>query len=277
VAGIELPESPVEGIAFGMAAGTGFKKWPGERGHLRAVIGLTKFGRLVPLGCWAGRSWEEIGRIVRGRLRGEGVQLELFATDGEPELDEHLAGIGRRGQRCLWHIPRGLGYALWKDEAAFGERRRLAKKVAGLIGVEVPEEEWELVEREDRRGLRETVEANRAALSALAGEFHARGYEKAATYLDRAVDRIFSQVELWLETGVVAPRTTSILECVMRELSRRVKRLGWNWRDHGITQMSQMVMLRRYDPETWDAWWRERLGLRGRCRITIQNIERKAA
>lgn len=277
LAGQDLPESPWEDLSFGMADGTAFKKWPGERGHLLAVIGLTKTGRLVPMGCYAGTSWEEIGKGIRGRLREEGVQLELFATDGEVELDDHLAGIGRRAQRCIWHIPRGLGYALWKDEVALRKRRRLQKEVAGLVGIELPEGEWELVGPEDRRELWEAKETNRKGMEELALDFKRRGYEKAATYLERAVGRIFSHVELWLETGVVAPRTTSILENVMRELGRRVKKLGWNWRDPGVAQMSQIVMLRRYDPKTWEAWWRDKLGLRGRCRITIQGIDRSAA
>jgi hypothetical protein len=279
LAGLDLPESPVKELAFGMADGTGFKKWPGQRGHLRAVIGLRSDGKVVPLGCWAGTSWETIGAKVRARLRGEGVQLELFATDGEPELDKHLATIGDHAQRCVWHLPRGLNYALWEDDAhaPLEARRGLSKDLAGLIGVELPDGEWEAISPDDREELRREVKNRRATVEELAREFRARGYHKAAGYLERSLDRLFANVELWLETGVVAPRTTSILENVMRELGRRVKKLGWNWRDPGVAQMSQMVMLRRYDPETWDAWWRERLGLRGRCRITVESIERKAA
>jgi hypothetical protein len=41
--------------------------------------------------------------------------------------------------------------------------------------------------------------------------------------------------------------------------------------------MAKIVMLRHCDPVTWDAWWKERLGLKGRCRIRIASIQRSAA
>jgi len=40
-------------------------------------------------------------------------------------------------------------------------------------------------------------------------------------------------LRLWLETGIVCPRTTSIIENLIRELVRRLKKIGWNWSDAG--------------------------------------------
>jgi hypothetical protein len=36
-------------------------------------------------------------------------------------------------------------------------------------------------------------------------------------------------------------------------------------------------MLRHYDQPTWDAYWKQALDLRGRCRIRIERIECRAA
>lgn len=83
-------------------------------------------------------------------------------------------------------------------------------------------------------------------------------------------------MKLWLATGVIAPRTTSILEnpdASGRELGRRVKKLGWNWSDEGIVRIAKIILLRHYDREAWDRYWREALGLRNRCRIQILWVE----
>ena len=80
-----------------------------------------------------------------------------------------------------------------------------------------------------------------------------------------------------METGIVSPRTTSILENIMRELGRRVNKLGWNWSDEGVEQMAKMVIMRRYDREVWEVYWRKELGLRGRCTIVIKEIRRHVA
>lgn len=280
VARQEIPASPPADAVTGMADGTGFKKWPGKKGELRVVIGLDSSGKPRGLGTYAGRSWEEIGEDIRRKLRtreGEAPQLRLFAMDGEPGLDRHLASLGEHGQRCVWHLPRDLGYALWEQGAKLEERKEQGKKLAGLVGIEVPEEDWEEIRAKDRKALEETVKKSEEEIRGMAREFQEKGYTKAATYLENALGRIFSHVRLWLETGIVAPRTTSILENIMRELGRRVKKLGWNWSDAGVERMARMVMLRRYDEPRWEAYWRERLGLRGRCRIEIRSLQRRAA
>ncbi len=67
----------------------------------------------------------------------------------------------------------------------------------------------------------------------------------------------------------MAPRTASIVENTIRELVRRLKKVGWNWSDAGATRMGRVVLLRRYDEETWDKYWRDRMNLQGRCQIQI--------
>ena len=50
VVGRDLPQSPVSQIDSGMTDGTKFKKWPGQRGELRIVIGLGKGQKVRPVG-----------------------------------------------------------------------------------------------------------------------------------------------------------------------------------------------------------------------------------
>lgn len=280
VATRKIPESSPEGAVTGMADGTRFKKWPGERGTLRVVIGLDSQGKPRPFGTYAGRDWESIGADVRRKLRvgkkGE-IQLRLFAEDGEPGLDRHLASVADHAQRCVWHVPRDLGYALWEQGAPLAERKTEQQKLTGLVGMEIPEEDWEAIQPRDRQALNESVNRSESEIRSMAREFAEKGYTKAATYLLNAADKIFSHVRLWLETGIVAPRTTSILENIMRELGRRIKKLGWNWSDAGVEKIAKMILLKRFDKERWDGYWQEELGLQRRCRIEIRSIQRRAA
>jgi len=275
---LAVPDSDPAGCVYGMADGTGFKKWPKARGDLRVVIGLDSQGKPKPLGAYSGESWERIGKKTAKKLKkGKEKQLKLFAVDGEPGLDAHLASVAEKSQRCVWHLPRDLGYAMWGDQAPLEERKQAGLQLGGLVGIEVPAGDWEAISPQDKKAFEEAIESNERQIKAMTKQFEEKGYRKAATYLDNAFDHIFSHARLWLETGIVAPRTTSILENIMRELGRRVKKLGWNWSDEGVVRIAKMVLLRRYDQAQWEAFWKETLGLKGRCRITIKKIARKAA
>lgn len=277
VAGHAFPEGEGTGAVAGMADGTGFKKWPGKKGELRVVIGLDAGGKPIPLGTYAGESWADIAIKVEGRLKDSGTRLELFALDGEPALDRCLAGLAGTSQRCIWHLARDLGFSLWQDGVSLEERKMEFGALAGLVGVEIPEQDLEIVPPDQREDLRRELSAREAQLEAMAAEFRQKGYRKAATYLENAMGKVFSHLYLWLETGIVAPRTTSILENIIRELGRRVKKLGWNWSDPGIVRVSQIIMLKRYNQEQWEEYWKAYLGLKDRCSIAINSIERKAA
>jgi hypothetical protein len=50
-----------------VADGTGVKEYKGCKGELRSVIGITKEGRVEPLGCFINTSWPEIERMVKKR------------------------------------------------------------------------------------------------------------------------------------------------------------------------------------------------------------------
>jgi hypothetical protein len=92
--------------------------------------------------------------------------------------------------------------------------------------------------------LKGRIEAARKELDHLREDFEKKGDEKAATYLAKARDRLFNHLLLWLDRGIIAPRTASIGENI-RELVRRLKKVGWNWSDAGATRMGRVVMTRR--------------------------------
>jgi hypothetical protein len=263
---------PVETL---MADGTGFKHQPGQRGEVRLVLGITGKGCLRPMGVWAGTSWEDIAKEVKDQLRGR-PRPQLLATDGEDRIEQWLGPLVERVQRCQWHFVRESTITGWKADLPKLEREALQNQLKELISIEIPASDVEMVQPQDRAELRECIRESRQALSRLASDFDRRGYARVATYLTRAKKQLFAHLELWLETGIVGHRTTSIIECMIRELARRLKKIGWNWSDAGATRLGRIVMIRRYDGQAWEDYWRGRLQLHDRCQMHIVRC-RKAA
>jgi hypothetical protein len=248
------------------ADGTGFKKRYAQKGQVRMVLQIGAKGDVRPVGVWAGHSWKEIAGDVADQQQGQG---SLFLSDGERGLEDHLGRLCERSQRGHWHASREVGYALWEDKAPFKERKAREHQVGRLIALEIPEEDLEFVSEREKDVLQHRIEQAEEQLDTLCEEFEAKGYPKASTYLRRARDQLFSHLRLWIETGIIAPRTTSIIENLIRELVRRLKKIGWNWSDDGAARMGRIVMIRRYDPEEWFKYWNDRINLRGRCKICI--------
>jgi len=268
---------PLERITGLLADGTGVKQSRGKRGELRAVIGVTTEGRVLPVGTYVNQSWKEIEVNVRRRMRRGGAAPEAtgpplpFVFDGEPGLDDFLAGVVSVG-RCVWHGPRGLYHALWEDDQRKASITPQQQKLRQLIGIELPEGSYELLADEDKEEVRKRLTASRAELDQMIATFDTRGYASGAQYLRGLARHIFNHVEHWLATGVIAPRTTSLLERVFREIGRRLKRIAWGWSDKGAANVSKMIVIRQYDRETWDAYWKKKLGIHGVFTIGIAAV-----
>jgi len=84
--------------------------------------------------------------------------------------------------------------------------------------------------------------------------------------------RLFTNVELWLKTGVIAPKTTSLLERVFREIGRRLKKIAWGWSDTAVTNISKMIMIKQYSRDKWEKYWKEKLGIKGYFDIQIVSV-----
>lgn len=251
-----------------MADGTGFKKRGPERGDLRVLIGLDGQNKPFAMGVWAGKSWSEIGPEVKERIKGH-VQSSLFVHDGEVGISEHLADIAAREARCRWHMPRGQTYALWGDDVPKEERDKYGGRLRGILGIEIPVDDWQELKPEHLEPLREELQRAKDRYKELTEEFARRGYAKAHEYLSRAVDHVFTQVETWLDTGIVLPGTTTVLERIMRDLGRRLKKLGYGWSDEGLTRIATILLKKRHEPEDWERYWDERMRIHGLCTAVV--------
>ncbi|MFC1863728.1 hypothetical protein ACFL1Z_07230 [Thermodesulfobacteriota bacterium] len=262
----------IEDLSAIMADGTGVKQQKGRKGELRAVIGLTKEGRVEPLGTFTNTEWSDIELNIKKRIKEAAPWNIPFIYDGEPGLDNFLADVAE-SQRCTWHASRGVYHAFWEDGLKKKDSQPVTDKIKQLIGIELPEDDYEILKEEDKDEVKSKYESSKSEIKELIETFREKGYERGTAYLENLSERLFTNIELWLRTGVIAPKTTSLLERVFREIGRRLKRIAWGWADKSVTNLSKMIMIRQYSREKWEKYWKQKMGINGYFEIQIKSVE----
>ena len=261
-----------EDLSAILADGTGVKQYEGRKGELRAVIGITNKGRVEPLGSFTNTEWEEIERTVKERIKEAKAYNIPFIYDGEPGLDDFLSKVAE-SQRCTWHGPRGLYHSLWQDGLKKKESQPETDKIRQLIGIELPEGDFEILKEKDKQQVKTKYETSKSEIKELIKTFREKGYKHGAAYLENLSNRLFTNIELWLKTGVIAPKTTSLLERLFREIGRRLKRIAWGWSDKTVTNISKMIMIRQYSRDKLEKYWKEKLGIKSYFNIEISSVK----
>jgi hypothetical protein len=269
----DLYQEPVsvEDLSAIMADGTGVKQYRGHKGELRAVVGVTTAGRVEPLGTFTNMEWSDIEKVIKDRIKQAKPFNIPFVYDGEPGLDDFLAEVAQ-SQRCTWHGPRGLYHALWEDGLKKKESQPAIDQLKHLIGIELPEGEFEILKEEDKEAVNIQYNASKIQIQELIETFRQKGYSHGASYLENLSDRLFTHIELWLKSGIVAPKTISLLERVFRELGRRLKKIAWGWSDRVATKLSKMILLKQYSRAKWEKYWKHKLEIEGHFHISIASV-----
>ena len=141
------------------------------------------------------------------------ARANLGITDGEPELKGVLARTqpDLPSQRCLFHAPRDLYWALYRDGA---------------------QGEWAYWEKRLKQELWKPSAKGMAGVDCLIAELDWGRFHSAATYLRNAKDELFTVTRL-RERGI-APElvmvATSAVEREFREINRRTE-VGTRWSD----------------------------------------------
>jgi len=187
-------------------------------------------------------------------------------------LDNFLSDL-LESQRCTWHGPRGRYHALWEDGLRKKDSQPHIDKLKHLVGIELPQEEYEILKQEDKDQVQRQYQSSKSEIDQLVSLFRSKGYYKGASYLENLSERIFTNIQIWLKTGVIAPKTTSLLERMFREIGRRLKRIAWGWSDSAVKKLSQMIILKQYRKEKWEQYWRQKLGIAGHFKIQIEMVE----
>ena len=249
-----------------LADGTGYKRQGAEttRGQLRLMMGVAGSPRrLVPLGAWANTSWEDIDAQMLEQ-KPEKVKPPVVAIDGETG-QEMLGNLAQDVQRCQWHVPHQLAFALYSDGVKRPEQATHIDKLSGIVKIELPSGDYRSIPHEMRDQIQGQLLESKEAMSGLVRSFQQKGYLAAASYLRNASEHTFTVVEKWLELGYMPPKAISLLERVMREMGRRIKKIGASWKEKGVLAVAKVLLTRIYDPKQWEKYWAKLLDLQGRC------------
>jgi hypothetical protein len=128
--------------------------------------------------------------------------------DGKPGLIDFLADVAQSHLRTC-HGPRGLYNALWED----GIKKRqstLIDKIAQLIGIELPEKDFQILKDEDKDQIWAKDETSKRKIDELIKTFKDKCYNHGASYLENLSERLFTSNEIWLITGIIAPKTITL-------------------------------------------------------------------
>lgn len=262
-----------------VADGTGFKQKIDDdgsnRGEVCVVVGITKDNQVVPYGAWTEESWAEISRkIKKANHPHPSIKFnpvaDLLVSDGELPLVKYMGRLTKETQRCIWHLPHDLHPLLkYTDEATSEEAKNFTSELAGIIDIELPKKDLEKVGLEDRLNLEKTVFEAEKSVENLVTELKTRGYRAAATYLANAKTKMFSYVRLWLKTGVVHPRVSSMIERMMREIGRRIKKIGHGWSPEGAAKMTRIIIKRITSADEWNKHWQNKLKITRKVKLSF--------
>ena len=125
-----------------------------------------------------------------------------------------------------------------------GRRARRSGGWQEAMAVELPAGDFEKVSEADKAALAARADEAEAEIMTLVADLDRCGYEKAASYLQRAKAGIFGYVRRWLRRGLVSPRASSMIERVMRKPGRRIKNIAYGWSDRDATKIARIILKR---------------------------------
>jgi len=63
-----------------------------------------------------------------------------------------------------------------------------------------------------------------------------------------------------------------MVERLMRELGRRLKKMAHNWSDVGAGKIARIIVKRVLDAEEWERFWKEKLRIENKVNLTLEGV-----
>ena len=108
------------------------------------------------------------------------------------------------------------------------------------------------------------------ALGRLSKYLNRKGYYKAVTYISGARS-MFGYVRRWLKYGVICPRASSLIERVIRELERGLKKIAYGWSDKGAGKIARIILKKFTNEKEWEEYWKTKMKIIGNVMFDIGN------
>ena len=274
-------------VDYLIADGTGYKKHYDEknsnRGEVRVVIGYNKNGEVIPFGAWTRASWKDIGKFIKSanhpsdKIKFKPIAKTLI-TDGEEELVRAMKKLADTHQRCLFHITHELVPLLqYKDLTSKDTAVKLSEELNSLLYIDLPESNTEpLKSLEDKLNIELKLIDMKTAVENFISELKNRGYNKAQTFIENSKNQMFTYIDNWLKTGVSNPKVTSLVERTMREIKRRIKKIGFAWSEKGTEKMTRLVLLQLSSTNKyWENHWLSKTGANADIKLSFLGVDVK--
>ena len=137
----------------------------------------------------------------------------------------------------------------------------MQERLRGIMAIELPKESFSLVPEDQKASITAKMVQAEKDLDMLINDIRLKGYTAAVNYLERAKHAMFGYVRRWLALGLVCPRASSFIERTMRAIGRRIKKLGYNWKDEGVGKIARIVLKLFATEGEWEEYWRKRMDL----------------
>jgi hypothetical protein len=263
---IRIPEGTmgaVPGVLY--ADGTKCKSISADghscKGDVKVLLGVGNEGTVFPIGTWTGHeTWQNISdRLAKRQVKfPDGT---ILICDGEIGLAESLSKLASDEQRCQWHIHRDLYHMMRLNGGKIKDVRPMQERLRGIMAIELPKESFSLVPEDQKASITAKMVQAEKDLDMPINDIRLKGYTAAVNYLERAKHAMFGYVRRWLALGLVCPRASSFIERTMRAIGRRIKKLGYNWKDEGVGKIARIVLKLFAAEGEWEEYWRKRMDL----------------
>ena len=263
---IRIPEGTmgaVPGVLY--ADGTKCKSISADghscKGDVKVLLGVRNEGTVFPIGTWTGHeTWQNISdQLAKRQVKfPDGT---ILICDGEIGLAESLSRLASDEQRCQWHIHRDLYHMMRLNGGKIKDVRPMQERLRGIMAIELPKESFSLVPEDQKASITAKMVQAEKDLDMLINDIRLKGYTAAVNYLERAKHAMFGYVRRWLALGLVCPRASSFIERTMRAIGRRIKKLGYNWKDEGVGKIARIVLKLFATEGEWEEYWRKRMDL----------------
>ena len=71
----------------------------------------------------------------------------------------------------------------------------------------------------------------------------------------------------------ISPRASSFIERTMRAIGRRIKKLGYNWKQEGVGKIARIVLKLFASESEWNEYWRKRMDLNQSVMLNFKVLE----
>lgn len=286
------------GAPYLIADGTGFPEWkptkpepegPQEssspapkakpskikerKSDLKVVIALTPKHEMIPVGVWAKRSWKTVAQTISQANNHPKVMpkpiADILLCDGEEALIAAMGPLAKEVQRCQWHLTYEFFHLMkYQERCETDLSRDLTDKLYQAVKIGVPFAH----DPESKLRLEVAIFEAEKSLDKVIAELKERGLLIAATYVENAKEKLFTFLRYWIQTGEVAPKVTSRIERLMRELGRRVKKIGFNWSAKGAARVTRILLKIIAGKNLWENEWREKLCLKNAVNLSLKDV-----